>query len=46
LKADTRANSKVSSEIPYAAEQGNFSKEQGISIKEQGCCADRRFMPL
>jgi hypothetical protein len=30
LKADTRANSKASSEIPYAPEQGIVSEEQGI----------------
>ncbi|MGA9456690.1 MAG: hypothetical protein WBV43_14615 [Pseudolabrys sp.] len=32
LKADTRANSKVSSEIPYATEQGIISAEQGILV--------------
>ena len=26
----------ASSEIPYAAEQGNFSKEQGSRTREQG----------
>jgi hypothetical protein len=36
LKADTRANSKVSSEIPYATEQGIISAEQGILVQEQG----------
>ena len=36
LKADTRANSEVSSEIPYATEQGIISAEQGILIQEQG----------
>ena len=36
LKADTRANSKASSEIPYATEQGIISAEQGIQIQEQG----------
>jgi hypothetical protein len=30
LKADTRANSKAFSQFPYATEQGNFLKEQGI----------------
>jgi hypothetical protein len=34
--ADTRANSKASSEIPYATEQGIFAKEQGILVQEQG----------
>ena len=36
LKADTRANSEVCSEIPYSAEQGIFAKEQGICAREQG----------
>ena len=36
LKADTRANSKASSEIPYATEQGIISAEQGILVQEQG----------
>jgi hypothetical protein len=36
LKADTRANSKASSEIPYAGEQGIISAEQGILVWEQG----------
>jgi hypothetical protein len=36
LKADTRANSKVSSENPYATEQGIISAEQGILVQEQG----------
>jgi hypothetical protein len=36
LKADTRANSKVSSEIPYATEQGIIWAEQGILVQEQG----------
>jgi hypothetical protein len=35
LKADTRANSKASSEIPYAAKQGIISAEQGILAQEQ-----------
>ena len=30
LKADTRANSKASSEIPYPTKQGIFAKEQGV----------------
>jgi hypothetical protein len=34
--ADTRANSKAWSEIPYSAEQGIFAKEQGICPREQG----------
>jgi hypothetical protein len=36
LKADTRANSKACSEIPYATEQGIISAEQGILAQEQG----------
>ena len=32
LKADTRANSKASSEIPYSGEQGIISAEQGILV--------------
>jgi hypothetical protein len=32
LKADTRANSKACSEIPYSAEQGIISAEQGILV--------------
>jgi hypothetical protein len=36
LHADTRANSKACSEIPYSAEQGIFAKEQGICTREQG----------
>ncbi|MGB8893552.1 MAG: hypothetical protein WCD13_04440 [Pseudolabrys sp.] len=36
LKADPRANSKASSEIPYATEQGIISAEQGIPAPEQG----------
>ena len=32
LKADTRANSKASREIPYAGEQGIISAEQGILV--------------
>jgi hypothetical protein len=36
LKAATRANSKVSSEIPYATEQGIIWAEQGILVQEQG----------
>ena len=39
LKADTRANSKVSSEIPYATEQGIISAQQGILVQEQGIFA-------
>ena len=35
LKADTRANSKAFSQFPYATEQGNFLKEQGICTREQ-----------
>ena len=35
-KADTRADSKASSEIPYATEQGIISAEQGILVYEQG----------
>ena len=38
LKADTRANSKATSEIPYATEQGIISAEQGILVQEQGFC--------
>ena len=38
LKADTRANSKAFSEIPYATEQGIISEEQGILLPEQGFC--------
>jgi hypothetical protein len=36
LKPDMRANSKASSEIPYATEQGIISAEQGILVQEQG----------
>ena len=36
LKADLRANSKASSEIPHATEQGIISEEQGILAEEQG----------
>jgi hypothetical protein len=36
LKADTRADSKASSEIPYATEQGIILAEQGILVQEQG----------
>jgi len=36
LPADTRANSKACSEIPYSAEQGIFAKEQEICPREQG----------
>jgi hypothetical protein len=36
LKADTRANSEASSEIPHATEQGIVSPEQGILAQEQG----------
>ena len=36
LKADTRVNSKASSEIPYATEQGIISADQGILVQEQG----------
>jgi hypothetical protein len=35
-KADTRANSKAFSQIPYAKEQGIISVEQGIPAQEQG----------
>jgi len=35
LNADTRANSKACSKIPYATEQGNILEEQGIPAKEQ-----------
>ena len=38
-KADTRADSKASSEIPYATEQGILPAEQGINFKEQGILA-------
>jgi hypothetical protein len=38
LKADTRANSKAFSQIPYATEQGIISEEQGILAEEQGFC--------
>ena len=36
LKADTRADSKASSEIPYATEQGIIPAEQGILVQKQG----------
>jgi hypothetical protein len=36
LKADTRADSTASSEIPYATEQGIILAEQGILVQEQG----------
>jgi hypothetical protein len=36
LKADTRANSKAFSEIPYSTKQGIFAKEQGICMRETG----------
>jgi hypothetical protein len=36
LKANTRANSKAFSQIPYAKEQGIFSAEQGFLAQEQG----------
>ena len=36
LKANTRANSKAFSQIPYATEQGIISAEQGILAQEQG----------
>jgi hypothetical protein len=36
LNAETRANSKACSKIPYAIEQGNFLAEQGILAHEQG----------
>jgi hypothetical protein len=36
LEADTRANSKTCSEIPYATEQRIISLEQGILAQEQG----------
>jgi len=36
LSAHTLAKSKVSSEIPYATEQGNILEEQGIQAQEQG----------
>jgi hypothetical protein len=36
LHADTRANSKASSKIPYSAEQGIILAEQGILVQEQG----------
>jgi hypothetical protein len=36
LKADTRANSKAFSQIPYATEQGIILAEQGILAQEQG----------
>ena len=36
LNADTPANSKASSRIPYVTEQGIISAEQGIFDKEQG----------
>ena len=35
LHADTRANSEAFSKFPYATEQGNFLKEQGICTREQ-----------
>ena len=38
LKADTRANSKATREIPYSSEQGIISAEQGILAQEQGFC--------
>ena len=36
LKADTRADSKAFSKIPYTTEQGIISAEQGIFAREQG----------
>jgi hypothetical protein len=36
LEAHTRADSKASSEIPYATEQGIILAEQGILVQEQG----------
>ena len=36
LKADTRADSKAFSQIPYTTEQGIVSAEQGIFAREQG----------
>jgi hypothetical protein len=36
LKANKRANSKASSQIPYSTEQGIISAEQGILALEQG----------
>jgi hypothetical protein len=35
LHADTRANAKACSEIPYSTKQGIFAKEQGICTREQ-----------
>ena len=39
LKANPRANSKASSKISYATEQGIISAEQGILFQEQGIFA-------
>jgi hypothetical protein len=36
LTANTRANSKAFSQIPYATEQGIILAEQGILTQEQG----------
>ncbi|MGB9396715.1 MAG: hypothetical protein WCB32_18215, partial [Pseudolabrys sp.] len=36
LKANTRADSKACSKIPYTTEQGIISAEQGIPVQEQG----------
>jgi hypothetical protein len=36
LKVDARANSKASSEIPYATEQGIFVQEQRNLTQQQG----------
>jgi hypothetical protein len=36
LKANTRANSKAFSQIPYSTKQGSILPEQGISAQEQG----------
>ena len=45
LKAATRADSKASSEIPYATEQGIISAEQGILVQEQGISPATESLP-
>jgi hypothetical protein len=41
LKADTRAISKASSQIPYTTEQGIISAEKGIPAQEQEIFTDQ-----
>jgi hypothetical protein len=36
LPSDIRVNSQAFSRIPYAADQGNISEEQGILVQKQG----------